>query len=258
VTNQTFALHLDSVSFEVRYAFGHTYLDRCGQTLVDVERNIEGWVAGDTDVQSGALANPSTGDSVRFSPERFVFTATQPREVSHLASTAAAIWGIVRLNLGLSEWVRVGARFQYLLPKSSSEDVERALLRAPMRVVLVAPSPGAGLSWPEGFIQTAQQPSATFKKDGLQYRVALMSIIRAEGVSASSLIATNPRLLSKNRRQARLDAIKARQNYERNPSFAIHLDVDCFAEDPEEVEAESFIVAQAAEAGKFRFLVDGL
>lgn len=258
LTKSTFALHLDSVSFEVRYAFGHTYLDRCGQTIVDVERTLEGWVPGDTSVQSGTLAHPASGASMQFSPDRFVFASTSPSDVAGLAATAAAVWDIVRLNLGLSEWVRIGCRFQYLLPKASSDEVEKAMLRAPMRVALVPSSKGEVLQWPEGFQQTQQQPSVTFERGGVQYRVGMMSIIRTEGVSTSTLVATNPRLLPRNRRQARLDAIRARQQYERNPTFALHFDIDCFTEDPDAVNARQFILDQHAEAKKFLFLVDRL
>jgi len=161
VPKSNFTLHLDSVSFEVRYAFGYTYLDRCGQTIVDVERTLEGWVPGDTSVQSGTLAHPATGASVQFSPDRFVFTSTSPNDVDGMAISAASVWDIVRLNLGLTEWVRIGCRFQYLLPKASPEEVDKAMLRAPMRVALMPSSTGEVLQWPEGYARCDKPARST-------------------------------------------------------------------------------------------------
>ena len=257
MAKQTFPLRLDAFTFEVKYAFGYTYLDRCGQVIVDAERNYDGWVPGSTSSLSGILENPGLAATVRFSADAFAFSATRVDDLSALAASAEDLWGVVRLNLGLSEWVRIGCRFQYLLPKSSLGEVERTLMRAPLRVALYDET-GRTIDWPEGYAATKQQPSITLQREGVEYRVTLQSVTRIEGVSTSALVRTNPRLLPRNRRKAQLDAIKARQSYARDPTYALHLDIDCFVEDPTDARAREFILAQHECAKDLRFVVNGL
>ena len=73
---------LDSLSFEVRYAHGHLYLDRCGQTMVDIEKRYEGWAPGQIDVNSGAIEKFDDNFNVQFNVNRYNFFAMFPPVVS--------------------------------------------------------------------------------------------------------------------------------------------------------------------------------
>jgi hypothetical protein len=258
VAQEPFKPRLDSLSFEVRYAFGHTYLDRCGQTIVDIERGYPGWVPGSTDPHGGNLENPSMRATVRFSPDSFAFASVRPEPegVPGQAAVAEQLWSVVKRNLGLDEWVRVGCRFQYILAKENSDQVERALMAAPMQVVLN--DHGGNHEWPSGYTRRQQQPTVVLERDGISYRIAMRSIIRTEGISAAALIHTNPKTLPRNRRKAQLAAIQARMAYARQPEHAVHLDIDCYTEDPDAVNAADFIVRQHERTEDFRFLLEGL
>ena len=99
---------LDSLTFEVRYAFGQTYLDRCGQTLVDIERLGTGWITGDVNPNGGNIENPATDCAIQFDTQRFAFTASRIQgNLRAMAAACATTWDIVRANLALNEFVRV-------------------------------------------------------------------------------------------------------------------------------------------------------
>jgi hypothetical protein len=46
---------LQKIVFELRYAQGHRYLDRCGETFIEIEDRVPGWVPQEVTPSSGAL-----------------------------------------------------------------------------------------------------------------------------------------------------------------------------------------------------------
>jgi len=49
----------DYAAFEIRYASGDLFFDRCGQALLDIDRKCSGWNMTSVSLQTGALENPS-------------------------------------------------------------------------------------------------------------------------------------------------------------------------------------------------------
>lgn len=235
---------LDSLVFQIIYGGGYTYLDRCGQTLVDIERARPDWIPGDVSTHSGQLSNEVMRLAASFSVDRFELSAThimttKGAGLGAVAEEAQALWDTIRDNLALTEIVRVAVRFNWLLAKTSIEVAEKALVGAPMKLVLPEPWSAAGFS------PTTRSMVAVVKKDSVEYRVALQTATRREGLQPTSLVATDPRFLPAGRKKAREDAIKNRLNYNANPLYGVHLDVDCVTFQPPHVKAASYITGQA-------------
>ncbi len=65
---------LSKVVCEVRYKQGYRYLDVCGQTLVEIEKSMEGWEAREVQVQSGRLENAGVSMEFVFSAANAALT----------------------------------------------------------------------------------------------------------------------------------------------------------------------------------------
>lgn len=224
------SLILDSVVFHIRYAFGHTYLDRCGQTLVDIEQNIPDWIAGDVMPQSGNVHNLGKGYDVKFSSDFFQFVAKRPKQsIEDIFENIDSIWRVICQNLGLSEFIRVSIRFNYLFPTKSYEDSERYIKKADIKVNI-----------PQDIRDKGYSPKITsyiavLEKEEMQYRVEMKGIYRAEGVDPSGVYVRDPRTLSTKQKEARLAAMINRSEYFKNPMYAVNLDVECFLDNIPEV-----------------------
>jgi hypothetical protein len=182
-----FEAFLGELTFEVRYDYGYSYLDHCGQTLIDIERSKSDWVAGDVSPQSGNLQNPKMNYFVAFDVKRFLISGVRPRDTKTFAQEAHSIWATVRENLGLSDFLRAGCRFNYYLPTRSTEESEAKLARA-----------GLNVTYPKDLGDKDYEPKfremvVTLERKGVEYRIALRGVTRTETATpASSLITTDP------------------------------------------------------------------
>ena len=143
----------------------------------------------------------------------------------------------MRDNLGLSDFLRIGCRFNYYLPTRSIEDSEAKLANASLNVI-----------YPDTLKEKEFKPKfremvLTLERGGIEYRIGLRGVTRSEGaILASSLIVTDPRLLSIHQREARLEALKAQSAYSKNPEYAVHLDIDCAQFEPEHVKPNAYLL----------------
>jgi hypothetical protein len=234
--------YLDKIVFEVRYAFGHTYLDRCGQTLVDIERGVPGWIPGEVDVQRGVVFHATNGYTITFHSSAFNFNATSSEDPQHLKNLEDigeqldAVWKIVSSNLGIREFVRMGARFFYLVPTNSMEESERVIERSGLQLTTT------GL---DDYKLMRRNLVGVFSKDSVEYRVGLSGITRTSAQQAPPILTTLPHLLPRHQREAQIEMLKARTRYRKDPRHAASFDVDCVIFDPPSVSPSSYLVEQS-------------
>ncbi len=247
-----FEIFLGELALEVRYAYGHRYFDQCGQTLIDIERSKPDWVAGDPTPQSGSLQNPKRNYFVAFDARRFVISAIRPRYTQDFAEEAHSLWAIVRDNLGLSDFLRLGCRFNYYLPTRSIGEAEAKLAKASLNV-----------TYPDILRQKHYEPKfremmLTLEREGVEYRVVLRGVTRTESaIPASSLLTADPRSLSTHQKEARLEAIKARTAYSKSPEYAVHLDIDCAQFEPRHVKPNVYVLeCESVLQADFAHIVD--
>jgi hypothetical protein len=231
----------DYAAFEIRYASGHLYFDRCGQVLLDVERKCPGWTITSATTQTGALENPSRWLVLNFSNQIFNFVAQKAwkLEIGEIAREISGLWNIVQANLGLEEFLRIGLRLNYLLATESEEEAQRRLKKAEINLKM----PQAVLD--DGYSIKTQQLIAVFVRGGTEYRVELAGVTRHEGLVPSDLVKSDPRILSKRQKEIRIAKLKQIAEYSANPTFAVGLNVDCVQFSPETLSVEEFILKQA-------------
>jgi hypothetical protein len=211
---------LDQLHMEIRYEEGFTYLDRCGQTLIDIERQCPGWVAGDATPQSGGITHPVNRQSATFNTSFFSFSASRPSNAETAITSAMKVWEIIRVNLGVTYGNRLGCRFQFLRASNSAEEAEKLIQSSPFNVAV----PAAML---ENRKVTVRHPMVMLKDDQVEYRLELNGVHRFENPPLPSIAAQDPRRLSRGHRQAREDFLKQRHTYSRNPAYGVIFDVDC-------------------------------
>jgi hypothetical protein len=213
---------LSSVVFQVRYAFGHTYLDRCGQSMVDIEMNLPDWIAGEANPEKGQLANPKKGYVISFNSNIYTFTSNNPNTtIEDMADNVDATWRIICQNLGLREFIRVAVRFNYISAKKSFEDSEKSLRKSKINIIV-----------PDDLIEKGYKPKirsfvVVLENSEVQYRVELKGIYRSEGTE-SIVIAKDPRNMSKKQKEAQVSALLHRKEFYKNTMYAVNLYVDCF------------------------------
>lgn len=231
---------LDSCHFEVRYAYGHLYLDRCGQCLNDIERNCEGWIVRTADPSKGILECPSKSLSINFNNEHFVFSSQKSSKIGigAIAKEVNNTWKIISANLGLEEYTRQGFRLYYLIATLSEEESERLMEKTELKIL-----------FPErlttsGFKIKNRSITSVLTKGDYEYRLQMMGATRHEAMNPDNLIKADPKSLSKRQNEVRLAKLKQLSEYNANPMHGLFLDVDCFQIMPVRISAEDFIINQ--------------
>lgn len=235
---QKFPPVMDSVHFEIRYAYGHLYLDRCGQCLNDIERNCEGWRTITAEPGRGRLERPEKSFNIEFNSEHFVFSSRKSSklEIKAIAREANTIWKIIEANLGLEEYLRQGCRIYYIIAAESIEYAEKLLEKAELNVQIPKKLTEAE------FKRKNLDITIVLAKEKYEYRVQLMAITRYEAMNPDNLIMSDPRFLSSRQQEIRKAKRIQLAEYSSNPMYAISLDVDCSQAQPEKISVEDFII----------------
>ncbi|MCP3963426.1 MAG: hypothetical protein GY719_36785 [bacterium] len=218
-------VRLDKVAFEIKFAFGHIYLDRCGQVLVEIERTMPGWVAGEVSPNSGRVQCPAHRQVANFNTEGFHIIASRPHNLDTFCDHATSLWRILRSNLGLDNLIRIGARFYFLLPAKDLEQVDERIANADLNVRLPSRLDAA-------YTPIRRHIVVILKREEVEYRVELSGVERTESIPPPKGL-PDPRLLAKHQQKARIDQMRWREAYDKNPMYAVSLDIDCVQYEPE-------------------------
>jgi len=231
---------LDHLTFEARYSFGHLYWDRCGQTIYDIESNVDGWFGSKSENNIGRLENPEKRMIVVYNDSRYNLFVRKPDklDIDTISKELHNTWKIIKSNFGLDEFNRLACRFQYLLPTKSVEESESLLKRADLNVI----SPEYVKD--SDFDIKIRHLITTFEKEDLEYRVELKGVTRSEAIDPSNLYKGRPEALPRKQREYRLLKEKQFREYSANPMYAVLLDIDCVKYDPEELDFIDFYKKQ--------------
>jgi len=102
--------------FEVRYNYGHTYLDRCGITMNDLLRKNIGWSVDGANPQSGTLHNAEKAATFSFGSEKLSMSFKQGTDcpvlpdMAEIANLSATFTMDVLDHLAIEEVTRMGFR----------------------------------------------------------------------------------------------------------------------------------------------------
>ena len=252
---QKFNCFLDLLVFEIRYSFGHLYWDRCGQTILDIETGCNGWFSVRDEKNVGRLENPEKGITLIFNDNLFNFSISKPNtaNLDEIKRDLSKTWKIVRANFGLEEYDRLACRFYYLKPTKSIEESEKLLEKSELNIVVPDSLNDAQ------YDLNVRHMIGIFQKKGMEYRVELKGITRAEGVNPSTLVAKRPSAMSRRQNEYRLAKLKQLSDYSKNPMYAVMLDIDCVKVNPDSISTTDFINEQIEIAeNHFLPIVEGL
>src|SRR4051812_22748372 len=78
------------LAYELRYHYGHTYLDRCGRILTLIERDHPQWMVDPSAVspQGATIYNLELGSQFRFSSGSLLLTWEQPENAGDFTAEA--------------------------------------------------------------------------------------------------------------------------------------------------------------------------
>ena len=238
VSMPTFEPKLESLVFEIRYDYGYLYFDRCGQCLLDIEKECEGWLTRNVDVATGTLERIDKRFRVGFNSIKFDFSAEQAfkTDLEDIVKEIAAVWKIIQINLDLDIFLRIGYRPVYLRATSDIDEADLFLKQSELNIKV-----------PEnldqsGYDISTRQTVTHFIKNQIEYRVKFGSITRHEAVNPLNILQGDARALSKGQKQHRIEQLKQISEYSRNPMFAVCLDIDCVKYQPKSISIKDYIL----------------
>ena len=227
--------YFDRVVFELRYARGHRYLDRCGETLIEIEEKLPGWVPQEISPSRGSLINLEKDIQFNFSSYKLDASQNNPKTTVDFRDQVAPLVDIVCKSLSLSEFIRIGVRFYFLLAAQSMEQAEE-MVRSTNFVTL-----NAKLVENLGPNIKAQKHIVIFEHANEGRRIEFGAVRREEGKLPPELLAVEPRLLPKGQREAFARKLEQTKRYGEDPRFALQFDIDNYEREPESFNARAFI-----------------
>lgn len=231
---------LHGLTLEIKYTFGFRYLDRCGQTFLDIERSCDGWYFNGANVNEGTAHNPKLDALVSFNMQRFAVTSrrTFEQNIGELASNIVKLWQIVKANLGLDEITRVGCRLDYLLPTPTIDGAEKITTDKMFSSGLMTKF------MPDGYKLKARQLTEVVTSGDQEYRIAIQAVTRTESINPGNLFGIDPRRMHEKQKKYRIELMKKLETYSQNPMFALQMDIDCVLWNPKDLLVDKYVVDQ--------------
>ena len=227
--------YFEKIVFELRYAGGHRYLDRCGDTLIEIEERLPDWVPQEINPSRGSLVNLAKNIVFNFNSYKLDAGQDDPKGTEDFRQQTALITDLVCKSLSVSRFIRIGVRFYFLFPAESMESAEEMVRRS--RFVDISPKVldacGANVR--------AQKHVFIFEAENEGRRIEIGAVRREEGRLAPQLLSVEPRLLPKGQREALLRKLQETKRYGEDPRFALQIDVDNYELEPESFNVGAFI-----------------
>jgi hypothetical protein len=227
--------YFDRVVFELRYAKGHRYLDRCGETLIEIEEKLPGWVPQEISPSRGSLINLDKDISFTFSSYKLDASQNNPKATVDFREQLAPVVDIICKCLDLSQFIRIGVRFHFLLAAHSMEQAEEMVRQTDF--VTLNPK----LVDAFGPNIKAQKHIVIFEHENVGRRIEFGAVRREEGKLPLELLAVEPRLLPKGQREILARKLEHTKRYGEDPRFALQFDIDNYEREPESFNVRAFI-----------------
>ena len=232
---------LPKIVFEARYKQGYRYFDRCGETLIEIENKLKGWVAKDITLSSGQMENTEEKMFFNFNPFKLDLCQNDVKDRDHqkFIKDSKIFFNIVSKNLGLKEYLRFGLRYWFLYPLNSVNQGRDILSKSHVF--------SNNKEFEEMFGKKIKDRSIVIvledEKSG--HRIAL-SIVHKENINIeeeeSEILTTPPhKLPSEQRKEALMAQAKKKRLQKESPSIAILLDIDNYINNPQSEYLDNFM-----------------
>lgn len=232
--------------YELRYRHGFEYLDRCGRTINDIQRDDPNWIVPDANPQGGSLINLDTSCSLNISALEFRLSidqgasdpAVQTKSVEDVARHADFVYKTVREHYGLDEFTREGFRVWFIFGESTRKGAREFLKSLDLFV------PSEKFTDAFGGEAESVKFAVTHELDDRKMTSSFASIERTSPFDiGGKRISVPPHMLHKDQQEAATRHWKRRKVQSDNPAFGVMVDMDFFQDYPKVVSPSNFIVS---------------
>lgn len=242
---------LIKIVFEARYEKGYKYMDRCGQTLIDIEEADKSWVPTTVNPQDGQMINLSTAMTLEFNPYKLVALMDSEliskmngkMDIDVFIAGLQIVFSKITQNLGVEDFIRFGCRAMYMIPTEDLHAAEEYIINAgwvkPTDSFLDLLSDYRNDDTEVFWSYTLRMESPQPGKESATVHIG--SVTRTEGRLPSDYLQANPRNLSKNQREVLREKIKETKKYKENPRYGVLVDIDQYIHDVQEIDISSFV-----------------
>ena len=235
-------LILTSAVVEIRYERGYRYLDRCGETLIAIEKADPSWKPDKVNPQGGVIRNVKSNLLFGFSSIKMDLTQSDVpnRNVEILARQIGLLCKIVAETLFIDTFSRIGVRFWYLYPTKSLEAGEEILSRLRNYTI------NKELEQLFDLTITNRSFVTILEKGQKGCRVGL-STVRQTGNSGSLADSDlgpsiPPHKTREDQHRALIQKMRSDREARTSPPFAILLDIDNYEKDPKDVKPDEAVL----------------
>lgn len=235
-------LILQKIVFEARYKQGYRYLDRCGETMIEAENKIKGWIAGEAAPTGGYMVNEAENMFFSFSSLKLDMSQhyANINDYESFVNYSIRFFDLVSKNLGLKEYLRFGLRYWFLYSVDSVEAGRELLHKSHIF--------GDNKRVEEIFGKKVKDKSAVIvlEEEGKGIRISLALALRKEmemdiKVEQSEPLSTPSHKLPKGQKEALMKQLKKIKKSKEDPDVAILLDIDNYINYPQAEYMNNFI-----------------
>ena len=130
-------LSVEIAAFEVRYAEGYRYLDRCGEAIVQVQKYDPNYLVANVNPQSGQIINNDKKISFSFGYERLniehqgTFSISESRKTCEVfGKDCEHLYNIITGTISVTKTLRVGVRYRFSAEAGSLEESDKFILKS--------------------------------------------------------------------------------------------------------------------------------
>lgn len=233
-------LLLQKIVFEARYKQGYRFLDRCGETMIEVENKIKGWIAGEAVPTGGTMVNEAENMFFNFNSSKFDL-AQHYADISNYKNfidCSYEFFDITKNNLGLKEYSRFGLRYWFLYPVDSMEKGRDILHKSHIF--------RENKEIEEIFGKRVKDKSAVIvlEEEEKGIRISLALALKKgmdTRIEQSEPMSTLPHKLPIGQKEALIKNLKKIKKKKEDPDIAILLDIDNYINNPQAECLDSFI-----------------
>lgn len=239
-------LILQKIVFEARYKQGYRYLDRCGETMIEAENKIKGWIAGQAVPTSGYMVNEAENMLFNFSCLKLDLSQhyANINDYENFINYSIKFFDLVSRNLGLKNYLRFGLRYWFLYPVDSAETGRKLLHKSHIF--------SDNKEVEEIFGKKVKDKSAVIvlEEGGKGTRISLaLALALKKGmdikIEQSEPMSTPPHKLPRGQKEALMNQLKKTKKNREDPDVAILLDIDNYINYPQAEHMNNFIKESA-------------
>ncbi len=233
-------LILQKIVFEARYKQGYRYLDRCGETMIEAENKIKGWIAGEAVPTRGYMVNEAENMLFSFSSLKLDISQLYANinDYKNFVNYSIKFFDLVSKNLGLKEYVRFGLRYWFLYPVDSEKTGRELLHKSHIF--------SDNKKVEEIYGKKVKDKSAVIvlEEEGKGTRISLALALK-KGIDIiieqSEPMLTPSHKLPKGQKEALMKQLKKIKKIKEDPDVAILLDIDNYINCPQAEYMNNFI-----------------